>query len=116
MDLKFKKDFVLLGSSVSPKFHEFAVQTSLKEIEKMKRITEKQSLEECKQLWSSVLHELTVYTPDELKNHYDKNDKVWKNWCDDCLIWNCLNKRVFNKDIKMIPLQDIDAYDETRIE
>jgi len=101
-----ERNLMLTGELINPKFSAFRVLTSMNEIQDVLKHIHNEPIEEVKHAWVICLKDLTRFSSDELIKHYNKNNKIWKEWCSDVVMWYCYNAIVFKKGIPVITASD----------
>ena len=87
-----------------PRFKEYCVQITHKEIMECFAGAEKFSLEERKKIFRSVYVKLTKYTDDELYQHYESKNQKWTDWCNDVALFYVYRRLLF--ETAYIPIVD----------
>ena len=94
----------LTCNDIHPRFKEYCVQTTHKEIMECFAGAEKSSLEERKKIFRSVYVELTKYTEPELNQHYESKTQKWTDWCNDVALFYMYRRLLF--ETAYIPIVD----------
>jgi len=91
-------------SGIGKRFAEYVVVSTPKEITSSRKRAEKQTEEERKRIWVSILRELNRYTDAELNAHYEASSQEWRNWCNDAVLFYAYNAVIFKKGVPCFEL------------
>ena len=94
----------LMCGDIHPRFKEYCVQTTHKEIMEGFESAQQSSLEERKGIFRSVYVALTKYTDDELNQHWESQTQEWTDWCNDVALFYVYRRLLF--ETAYIPIVD----------
>jgi len=97
--IKPTKKFVIDCGDISPKYCNYFINVSKKDIIDGIKRTEKSSMMEIKIVFGSCLKEILKYEQSILHQHYMDKTEDWKNWCNDIVIYYICRKKIFGKPI-----------------
>jgi trans-2-enoyl-CoA reductase len=98
---------------VHKRFDGVIVQTTNGGIKKTMKKIQRCSIVVNKDIWVMILRNLLKPTEEEFDEMYKEKEKgeEWNNWCNDAVIFLCLNSHIFNKGI---PFVDLPKEEETK--
>ena len=97
-------EFVVTCQGISDRFKAYAVLTTDDQIKELLDIYEHCIRKVTAQAYRKCFVELTKYTDDDLEFHYQLCDNVWKNWCNDVVIFYAMRYVLFNT---LIPISEL---------
>lgn len=121
LDIKNTMPFVVTCGTIDPRFKEYAIASTHKEImtmiDKLNDELNKDEKWESNQnirgerskisqrkiminTFNKIYGNIVKYNDKQLNNIYEKKNKKWSNWCDDVVLYHCYN-RVLNE--RLIP-------------
>jgi hypothetical protein len=93
------KKIMLLCLEIHPRFKEYCVLTTSKEVKETIDNYRKSDKGHIKFVYRESLLNILQYSDEELNNKYTLNSKEWKDWCDDILIFYAVRLLLFDKPI-----------------
>jgi len=93
------KTLELCCGDISPKFSNYYINVSEKDILNSIEKMIDYAIEDIKTVFASCLREILKYEPSTIHELYLKRSIEWKNWCDDIVIYFICRKKIFGKKI-----------------
>jgi hypothetical protein len=93
---------------IGTRFKEYIILSTAKEITAQIKSAEKLGEQDRKRIYICVLRNLNKYTDEELNAHYEATDQVWRDWCNDAILFYAYNAVIFKKGIPSMELSKAD--------
>ena len=87
---------------ISPKFFDFNVITTHKEVMKAIEMLSQYPLARQKRQYVKALMNVMKYSNEEMTSHFEKQSQEFQDWCDDVAIFYAVRYVLMNKPIPML--------------
>jgi hypothetical protein len=99
----------LIAGECHPRFNEYIVETTRRELDEGMSIAQSHSQQEQRRRFGDILRNVNRYTDGELSEHHRLYNQEFKDWCNGVALCLIYRKLILNRDIPVVALPFIES-------